>query len=126
MVAQSGHKPWWLYFLRWGARIAALSLFAISLKEFLRLHLWERDLPQGMIIIPPIEDVFIFYIIGLIIGFWSERIGSLVCLLGFVFVAILFPYIVLSPLIIFILLLPSILYFSSWYFHRRWVRQQLK
>ena len=124
MVAQSGHKPWWLYFLRWGARIAALSLFAISLKEFLRLHLWERDLPQGMIIIPPIEYVFIFYIIGLIIGFWSERLGSLICLLGFVFVAILFPVIVMSPYAI-ILLLPGILYFSSWYFQRRYECRQV-
>ena len=124
MEAQSGKKPWWLYFLRWGARIAALSLFAFFFKEFLRIHLWDRDLPPGMFQVPPIENVFIFYFIGFLIGFWREWLGSLICLMAFGFVAILLPVIVISPNA-YILLLPSILYFSSWYFHRRWARQQL-
>jgi hypothetical protein len=76
MEAQSGHKPWWLYFLRWGARIAALSLFAFLFKDFLRVHLWDRDLPHGMIRFPPFENIFIIYFIAFFVGLWREWLGG--------------------------------------------------
>jgi hypothetical protein len=119
MEAQSGHKPWWLYFLRWGARLTVLLSLAISFKDFL-FYYARRDLPRGLFPPPPMGYVYIIYFIGLLLGFWHEWLGGIVFILPFF---IFLPYLP-SPLGIIILFLPSILYILSWYFHRRWARQQ--
>jgi hypothetical protein len=124
MEKQRIKKPIWLYILRWTARIVVLLLFAFFFKEFLRTNLWERDLPQGMITFPPVENFFFVYFIAFFIGFWREWLAGLICLLAFVIFILLFPYIVLLPIGIITLIIPGILYFLSWYYHRRYGRQQ--
>jgi len=126
MKTQKEKKPWWIYLLRWLPRISAFALFAISFKEFMFLMSLTSGLREKMLINLPYTYVFIFYIIGFIVGFWSERLGSLFCLLGCVYLIIIDDISIVNAPIIFILLLPSLLYILSWFLNRRWERQSLR
>jgi hypothetical protein len=127
MGAQSGTKPLWLTILRWSARIIAILIIIFSLFMFIGESIGGRSADA-----PPLQtrdyiilSLWALYIIGLVIGLWREGLGGLISL---VFMAIHIFILQMegsNSIIFFVMLLPSILYILSWYFNRRWARQQL-
>ena len=64
------------------------------------------------------------YVAGLLIGLWRERLGGLLSLVFMAINIIIFTIEGDKNLTNFyVLLLPSILYILSWYFHHRFARQ---
>lgn len=122
MKENTGTKPLWLSILRWGARIIAILFVAFFLMMFIgEGGFWNQ--PKGA----PLgaRDYIILslwglFMIGLIIGLWREGLGGLIS-----FIFLLAHIIVLkvegssTGIYFYLMLIPSILFLSSWYFHRR-------
>jgi hypothetical protein len=127
--AQSGIKPLWLKILRWSARIIAIILIALYL--FIRIYDSIRGRPTGA---SPLQAsdylhyaLVALYIIGMIIGLWREGLGGLISLVFMIInIVILQTEYPTNLIFLYVMLLPSILYILSWYFHRKLVRQQSK
>jgi hypothetical protein len=127
MEANTKTKPLWLKILRWVARIIALLFIIFILAMFIgEGGFWSQ--PKGAPL--GLRDylllsLFGLYVIGLIIGLWREGLGGLISL---VFMAI--HIIILSSegikhlTYFYAMLLPSLLYILSWYYHRLLARQQ--
>lgn len=120
MVTIAQHKPVWLSILRWTARSCALLFVFFFLFMFIgeslgsspnNGHLQWRDYF--------ILSLWFLTLAGLLIGLWREVWGGLVSLTS---TLIQFAYLTFegdrAP-IFFIILVPSVLYLMSWYYHRQ-------
>jgi len=127
MESNARSKPLWLKILRWGARIIAIFFIFFILGMFIgEGGVWSQSkgIPLGLrdyVLL----SLFGLYLVGLMIGLWREGMGGLISL---VFLAI--HIIILSSegiknlTYFYLMLLPSLLYILSWYFHRIWALQQ--
>ena len=127
MEAINKKKLLWLTILRWSARIIALLIVLFSLAMFIGESTGGRSAGA-----PPLQtrdyiilSLWALFIIGLIIGLWREGLGGLISLVFMTIHIIILQMEGATSVIFFVMLLPSILYILSWYFHRRWARQQL-
>jgi hypothetical protein len=110
-----------LKFLRWTARITAILIAAFCLLMFFGEGIQDHSTNARPLITRDyiILTLWALYIICLIIGVWLEGLGGL---LSFVFMVTQIVILQLekgSPVIFYFLLLPSILFMFSWFYHRK-------
>jgi hypothetical protein len=110
-----------LKFLRWTARITAILIAAFCLLMFFGEGIQDHSTNARPLITRDyiILTLWALYIICLIIGLWLEGLGGF---LSFVFMVTQIVILQLekgSPVIFYFLLLPSILFMFSWFYHRK-------
>lgn len=126
METKNGNKKLWLLILRWSARIIAI-LIAIF---FLLMYFGEgiqNHSPNSQTLVA--RDYILLtlkalYIIGLIIGLWREGLGGLISLVFMTTQIIIHQTDGVGSAIFYYMLLPSILFILSLYFHRRLAQQE--
>lgn len=127
MVTIEQHKLVWPNILRWTARICAMIFVIFFLFMFIGESMGSssHNTPFHW------RDYFILSlwfltVIGLIIGLWREGLGGLVSLVS---TLIHFTYLTFEgdkvPIFFFILV-PSVLYLISWYYHRQMLINKLR
>jgi len=127
METTAKSKPIWLTILRWGARVIAILLIIlyliIQISTIIKGHnervspLTARDYMHYSLVA--------MFIIGLIIGFWREGSGGVISLVFIVaYLVIIQAEYPTNLMFLYIMAVPSVLYLLSWYFHRRFERQQ--
>ena len=121
----------WLSILRRGARIVALLFIVFSILWFIG----ERNIWKHSAVYTPTlsfkDYLFLFlcgmYVVGLVVGLWWERLGGLLSLAFIVALMVMLSFSGMKYLNNFyIMLLPSLLYICSWYFQRKFTRQNVR
>ena len=132
METKNGKKPLWLSLLRWTARVIAIIFILFILSMFIgEGGFWSH--PKGALPLCTKDYVFLslfgLYVVALAIGLWREGLGGILSLsLMIVFIIgqiiILWPEGIKRLIYFYLMLLPCILYFLSWFFHRRFARKE--
>ena len=113
-------SPAWLSILRWTARIFAMIFVIFFLFMFIGesigssthyAHLYWRDYL--------LLSLWFITVIALLIGLWSELYGGLISLVSTLTHFTFLTFEGNRAPIFFIILVPSILYLMSWYYHRQ-------
>jgi hypothetical protein len=115
--------PSWLKNLRLAARLSSVLVIAGTIIYVVREISALHPLEAGTIH-PPLDDYITYsstaiYILGLLIAFKKELLGSLVSIL-WLLTSIVYTmhYSIVNPYL-WILFIPPILYILSWYFHQK-------
>ena len=120
MVTKKYPFPAWLNILRWTARIFAMIFVIFFLFMFIGesigssthyAHLYWRDYL--------LLSLWFITVIALLIGLWSELYGGLISLVSTLTQFIFLTFEGDRAPIFFIILVPSLFYLMSWYYHRQ-------
>ena len=126
MEAQNVNKKLWLSILRWSARIIAILIAILFLLMFFGEGIQNHS-PYSQTLVARDYILLILkalYIIGLIIGLCREGLGGLISLVFMTTQIVIHQIEGVGSVIFYYMLLPSILFILSWYFHRRLSQQQ--
>ena len=126
MEAKNGNKKLWFLILRWTARIIAILIAILFLLMFFGEGIQNHS-PYSQTLVARDYILLILkalYIIGLIIGLWREGLGGLISFVFMTTQIVIHQIEGVGSVIFYYMLLPSILFILSWYFHRRLSQQQ--
>ncbi|MCX6250178.1 MAG: hypothetical protein NTX61_05440 [Bacteroidetes bacterium] len=127
MNAKVNANPLWLKILRWCARIITILFIVFILGMFIgEGGTWSqpKNLPLGFRDYA-LLSLFGFYVVGLVIGLWREGLGGLISIVFMITqIAILASEGHSHLTYFYLMLVPSLLYLLSWYFHRMLARKQ--
>jgi len=121
MEAKNGNKKLWLLILRWSARIIAILIAIFFLLMFLGEGIQNHS-PNAQALVARdyiLLSLKALYLIGLIIGLWREGLGGLISLVFMMTQIAIHQTEGVGSAIFYYMLMPSILFILSWYFHRR-------
>jgi len=115
------HKNTNLKILRWTARIVAIIVVAFFLMMFIGESCQGRssNAPSLSARDYILLSLMGLYLVGLIIGLWREFLGGLISFLFMAANIIVLEVEKGNLNIFYYMLIPSILYFLSWYFSRK-------
>lgn len=119
METKNPHKPVWLSILRWTARILAMLFVIFLLSMFIGESIQSTSHNTHL----HWREYFFFGLMGItlirfLIGLWREGLGGLISLVSTLIIFISLTLNGVNASFCFLILIPSILYLLSWYFHK--------